>query len=72
VFDFVIIERAAFGHLTDSTVLINQADGASWWFGPIKPRYKEVDRILEMLPRERMLGAVLNHLRALMMKLLLL
>jgi capsular exopolysaccharide synthesis family protein len=61
VFDFVIIDAPPLGIFTDSTVLINQADGAILVVRANQTRYKEVDRILEMLPRERMLGAVLNH-----------
>jgi len=61
MFDYVIIDAPPLGIFTDATVLINHADGAMLVIRPNKTRYSEVDRILETLPRERMLGVVLNQ-----------
>jgi capsular exopolysaccharide synthesis family protein len=61
LFDYVIIDAPPLGIFTDATVLINHADGAMLVIRANKTRYSEVDRILETLPRERMLGVVLNQ-----------
>ncbi len=61
IFDYVIIDAPPLGIFTDATVLINQADGAMLVVRAGRTRYAEVDRILENLPRERMLGVVLNE-----------
>ena len=61
MFDYVIIDAPPLGIFTDATVLINHADGAILVVRANRTRYKDVDRILETLPRERMLGAVLNQ-----------
>ncbi|MGI8495393.1 MAG: CpsD/CapB family tyrosine-protein kinase [Pyrinomonadaceae bacterium] len=61
MFDYVIIDAPPLGIFTDATVLINHADGALLVVRANHTRYKEVDRILESLPRERMLGVVLNQ-----------
>ena len=61
MFDYVIIDAPPLGIFTDATVLINQADGAMLVVRSGKTRYSTVDRILESLPRDRMLGVVLNQ-----------
>lgn len=61
MFDYVIIDAPPLGIFTDATVLINHADGAMLVVRAGKTRYAAVDRVLEKLPRERMLGVVLNH-----------
>ena len=61
MFDYVIIDAPPLGVFTDATVLINHADGALFVICANKTRYKDIDRVLEMLPRERMLGAILNQ-----------
>ncbi|MBC7899105.1 MAG: CpsD/CapB family tyrosine-protein kinase [Saprospiraceae bacterium] len=61
MFDYVIIDAPPLGIFTDAAVLINHADGALLVVRANQTRYKEIDRILENLPRERMLGAVLNQ-----------
>ena len=61
LFDYVIIDAPPLGIFTDATVLINHADGAMLVIRANKTRYSELDRILESLPRERMLGVVLNQ-----------
>lgn len=61
MFDFIIIDAPPLGIFTDATVLINHADGAMLVIRAGKTRYTMVDRIMETLPRERMLGVVLNQ-----------
>ena len=61
MFDFVIIDAPPLGIFTDATVLINHADGAMLVIRAGRTRYSAVDRILETLPRDRMLGVVLNQ-----------
>jgi capsular exopolysaccharide synthesis family protein len=61
MFDYVIIDAPPLGIFTDASVLINHADGAMLVVRAGRTRYSEVDRILESLPRDRMLGVVLNQ-----------
>ncbi len=61
MFDFIIIDAPPLGIFTDATVLINHSDGAMLVIRAGKTRYSMVDRIMETLPRDRMLGVVLNQ-----------
>ena len=61
LFDYVIIDAPPLGIFTDATVLINQADGALLVVRANRTRYSHVDRVLESLPRERMMGVILNQ-----------
>ena len=61
MFDYVIIDAPPLGIFTDAAVLINHADGAMLVLRANRTRYSEVDRVLETIPRERMLGVVLNQ-----------
>jgi protein-tyrosine kinase len=61
LFDFVIIDAPPLGIFTDATVLINQSDGALLVLRANRTRYSNVDRVLESLPRERMMGVILNQ-----------
>lgn len=61
MFDFIIIDAPPLGIFTDATVLINQADGAIMVVRANRTKYGAIDRILDKLPRERMLGVVLNE-----------
>jgi capsular exopolysaccharide synthesis family protein len=61
MFDYIIIDAPPLGIFTDATVLINHADGAMLVVRAGRTKYSAVDRILESLPRERMLGVVLNQ-----------
>lgn len=61
MFDFIIIDAPPLGIFTDAAVLINHADGALLVVRANKTSYKDVDRVLESLPRDRMLGTVLNQ-----------
>jgi len=59
-FDFIIIDAPPLGIFTDANLLINRADGALLVVRSGKTRYAVVDRLLEQVPRERMLGVVVN------------
>ena len=61
MFDYVIIDAPPLGIFTDANVLINRADGAMLVVRAGKTRYSMVDKLLDTLPRERMLGVVLNR-----------
>jgi capsular exopolysaccharide synthesis family protein len=61
MFDYVIIDAPPLGIFTDANVLINHADGALLVVRANKTRYNVVDRVLETIPRERMLGVILNQ-----------
>lgn len=61
MFDFVIIDAPPLGIFTDANILINHADGAMLVIRAGRTRYGTIDRILESVPRDRMLGTVLNH-----------
>jgi capsular exopolysaccharide synthesis family protein len=61
LFDYVIIDAPPLGIFTDANVLINKADGALLVIRAGKARYAMVDRLLNQLPRERILGVVLNR-----------
>lgn len=61
MFDYVIIDAPPLGIFTDATVLINQSDGALLVLRANRTRYSNVERVLEGLPRERMMGVILNQ-----------
>jgi capsular exopolysaccharide synthesis family protein len=61
MFDYVIIDAPPLGIFTDAAVLINHADGAMLVVRAGRTRYSAIDRVMETLPRERMLGVVLNQ-----------
>jgi capsular exopolysaccharide synthesis family protein len=61
MFDFIIIDAPPLGIFTDASVLINRADGALMVVRSGKTQYALVSSLLETLPRERMLGVVLNR-----------
>ena len=61
MFDYIIIDAPPLGIFTDATVLINHADGALLVVRANKTRYSVIDRLLEPLPKDRLLGVVLNQ-----------
>jgi protein-tyrosine kinase len=61
MFDYIIIDAPPLGIFTDATVLINHADGALLVVRAGRTKYGMVDRIMESLPRERMMGVILNQ-----------
>jgi len=60
MFDYIIIDAPPLGIFTDATVLINRADAALIVARANKTKYAALERLLEPLPRERLLGVVLN------------
>lgn len=61
MFDYIIIDAPPLGIFTDANMLISRADGALLVVRSGKTRYSLVDKLLEQLPRERILGVVLNR-----------
>ena len=61
MFDYIIIDAPPLGIFTDANVLMNRADGALIVVRSGKTRYALVDRLLEQIPREKLLGIVLNR-----------
>jgi capsular exopolysaccharide synthesis family protein len=60
-FDYIIIDAPPMGVFSDANTLINRADGALLVVRANRTKYKAVERLLDGVPRERMLGVVLNH-----------
>lgn len=61
MFDYIIIDAPPLGIFTDANVLMSRADGAVLVVRASKTRYSAVDKLLEQIPRERLLGVVLNR-----------
>jgi capsular exopolysaccharide synthesis family protein len=61
MFDYVIIDAPPLGIFTDANVLMSRADGAMLVVRAGKTRYSVVDKLLEQIPRERLLGVILNR-----------
>jgi receptor protein-tyrosine kinase len=61
MFDFIIIDAPPLGIFTDASVLMQRADGALLVVRAGKTRYAVVDKLLEQIPRERLLGVILNR-----------
>jgi protein-tyrosine kinase len=61
MFDYIIIDAPPLGIFTDANVLMSRADGAMLVVRAGKTRYSAVDKLLEQIPRERLLGVVLNR-----------
>ena len=61
MFDYVIIDAPPLGIFTDATVLINHADGAMLVVRANRTRCSALERLLEPIPKDRILGVVLNQ-----------
>ena len=61
MFDYVIIDAPPLGIFTDAAVLINHADGAMLVVRAGRTKFSVVDKILDSLPKDRMMGVVLNQ-----------
>src|SRR3954471_5973220 len=61
LFDYIIIDAPPLGIFTDANLLISRADAAVLVLRAGSTRYAVVERLLEQIPRERMLGVVLNR-----------
>jgi capsular exopolysaccharide synthesis family protein len=60
MFDYVIIDAPPLAVFTDATVLINRADSALIVARAGKTRYAALEKVLAPVPRERILGVILN------------
>jgi capsular exopolysaccharide synthesis family protein len=60
-FDYIIIDAPPLGIFTDANVLMNRADAALLVVRAGKTRYSALDRLLEQIPRERLMGVILNR-----------
>lgn len=60
MFDYIVIDAPPLGIFTDATVLISRADSALIVARANKTKYGALEKLLEPLPRERLLGVILN------------
>jgi capsular exopolysaccharide synthesis family protein len=60
MFDYVIIDAPPLAVFTDATVLINRADSALIVARAGKTRSSALERVLAPVPRDRILGVILN------------
>ena len=61
MFDYIIIDAPPLGIFTDANVLMSRADGGLLVVRANKTRYAAVDKLLEQMPKERLLGVILNR-----------
>ena len=61
MFDYIIIDAPPLGIFTDANVLMSRADGGILVVRAGKTRYSAVDKLLEQMPKELLLGVVLNR-----------
>ncbi len=61
MFDYIIIDAPPLGIFTDANVLMSRADGALLVVRAGKTRYAALDKLLDQIPREKVLGVVLNR-----------
>ena len=61
MFDYIIVDAPPLGIFTDATVLIDQADAAILVVRANRTKFSTLDRILDPLPKDRLLGVVLNQ-----------
>src|SRR5262245_31539535 len=61
MFDYIIIDAPPLGIFTDANVLMSRADGALLVVRAGKTKYSVVDKLLEQIPKDRLMGVVLNR-----------
>jgi capsular exopolysaccharide synthesis family protein len=61
MFDYIIIDAPPLGIFTDANVLMSRADGGLLVVRAGKTRFSTVDKLLEQMPKDRLLGVVLNR-----------
>ena len=61
MFDYIIIDAPPLGIFTDANVLMSRADGGLLVVRAGKTRYSTVDKLLEQMPKDRLLGVILNR-----------
>src|SRR5829696_2409384 len=60
-FDYIIIDAPPLGIFTDANVLMSKADGGFLVVRAGKTRYSAVEKLMEQMPKDRLLGVVLNR-----------
>jgi len=60
MYDYVVIDTPPLGIFTDAALVISRADGVLVVARAGRTRYSALERLLEPIPRERVLGVVLN------------
>lgn len=60
MFDYIVIDAPPLSLFTDATLLISRADAALIVTRSGRTRYASLERVLEPLPREKILGVILN------------
>ena len=61
MFDYIIIDAPPLGIFTDANVLMSKADAGILVVRAGKTRYSVVDKLLDQMPKEKVLGVVLNR-----------
>src|SRR4030095_5515980 len=61
MFDFIIIDAPPLGIFTDANVLMSRADAALLVVRAGKTRYSMLDKLLEQVPKDRLMGVILNR-----------
>src|SRR5690349_3116107 len=61
MFDYIIIDAPPLGIFTDASVLMSRADGALLVVRAGKTKYGVLDKLLEQIPKDRLMGVVLNR-----------
>src|ERR1044071_9266150 len=61
MFDYIIIDAPPLGIFTDANVLMSRADGGLLVVRAGKTRYSTVDKLLDQMPKDRLMGVVLNR-----------
>ena len=61
MFDYIIIDAPPLGIFTDANVLMARADGALLVVRAGKTKYGVLDKLLEQIPKDRLMGVVLNR-----------
>jgi capsular exopolysaccharide synthesis family protein len=61
MFDYIIIDAPPLGIFTDANVLMSRADGGLLVVRAGKTRYSAVEKLLDQMPKERLLGVILNR-----------
>jgi len=61
MFDYIIIDAPPLGIFTDANVLMSKADGGLLVVRAGKTRYSAVEKLMEQMPKDRLLGVVLNR-----------
>src|SRR6478736_2762478 len=59
MFDYIIIDAPPLGIFTDANVLMNRADGALLVVRAGKTKYGVLDKLLEQIPKDKLMGVVL-------------